>query len=347
VSNKLVDQYIQKLQTKPSFKKHKSFHWADHIELLCLANIDGEVSESDLIDRFIERERDLRQGDYDDIEYIQDFDIEELSGPTRRSEIPDHWRIDLSDWFKVLKLRQQLYGDCYPFLILDKEIKLKQQELSNIHKTYIYLLLCSNLYLFNKSAISKFTSSFEFLSLNAIKGILPSHAITDIFGTNPYNKGKYGSNLNFWGKLNLLSREIDEPISPHISKEDYTRLNRGDDGLDIVAWIPTGDNLSSKLIFLGQCACTEEWISKQSDSSHSAWSSKINFINRISNTIFIPFCYRKADGNWFKSGDIRESFLIDRKRILYFTLLSQDDVIQNLPVFKIVEEIIKTKEDVV
>ncbi len=63
----LIELYLKNLQNKPSFPTYRSFLWADYIELLCFANYDGELSHVDIIDRLLERERDLYEGDDDDL----------------------------------------------------------------------------------------------------------------------------------------------------------------------------------------------------------------------------------------------------------------------------------------
>lgn len=179
--------YLQKLQDKPDYQKYKSFLWADYIELLCLANFDGEISKIDVVDRLSERERDLKESSFEDLEEIEELDKEENEYPTRRSEISDKWEVDLSNWFRVLQYRQALYGDSYPFIITDSEIKRREGDFSIQQKLYLYLLLCSNLYLFNKSTQIELASCFEIVSFNSFKNLIPNTAEVHLFGANPLN----------------------------------------------------------------------------------------------------------------------------------------------------------------
>ncbi len=342
-----VKYYLNRLQQKPSFVKVNSFQWADYIELLCLANIDGEVTANDVIDRLAERERDLfesNEEDLEDLNFFEEFEDEELI--SRRAEIPDRWKNDLSDWFKVLQVRQASYKESYPFIVSGDEIK-KKDSVTGCQMLYIYLILCSNLYLFDKSTISKLTSSFEIVCYNAFREILPHSAISHVFGSNPLNKtGRYNNSLSLWQRINLLCADINEVLNPHISETNYPKKNKGDGGLDLVGWIPTGDSLPSTHIFLGQCACTENWVSKQHASSYSEWKARIIFTNQTSNTIFIPFCFRTASGLWHNAGDIKNTFLVDRKRLLFYYLQSKSDVFAGLSVSKFVEEIINASEGI-
>lgn len=337
--------YIKSLQSKPSYPRYVTIHWADYIELLCLANLDGEVSKDDVVDRLEERGNDLYEGYPDDVSEFQAFDSDEGDIATRRGERDDKWKTLVGDWFAVLKLRTALYGASYPFRITEKEIII-DEHLSKDQKVYIYLLLCSNLYLFDKKSQNILSSSFELLCYEAMRSFLPADAEIHLFGKNQYNKtGRYHTNMTFWDKINSLAADLHEQINPNISKDDYPTTNKGDGGLDVVAWIPTGDALPSTLIYLGQCACTPDWVGKQNDSSFQSWINKISFTNYINNVVFIPYCFRGINVKWFKPGDIRLSFLIDRKRILFY--LKATDILSNLPSSEIVEKIIKTKEGVV
>src|SRR4029077_14117838 len=114
VSN-VIKEYLRNLQDKPSYPKYKSYKWADYIELLCIANIDGQLSKNDIIDRLEGREKDLQEADADDLEELEELEKEDNENPTRRSEIADKWSTHLADWFKILNLRNALYGNSYPF----------------------------------------------------------------------------------------------------------------------------------------------------------------------------------------------------------------------------------------
>lgn len=340
-------RYISSLHKSPPYPKYKSFHWADYIELLCLANLDEELSVQDIVDRLTER-IDLGESKFyeDETESIED----DTKIGSRQPEISDKLEIEVSDWFKLLQVRSSLYGTAYPFIITDNEIKRKRQRFTKQQKLYVYLLLCSNLYLFEFDTRINgiLANSFELISHSTLKKILPSQAVSHLFGSNPLNRtGKYGSRFSFWQKINQLADDLFSKLHPEVDELNYPSNHRGDDGLDIVAWIPTGEPVSNSLIFLAQCACRpNEWITKQSQSSYDAWSNKIVFTTYTNNIMFIPFCFRRADKNWFRAGDIRKSFLVDRKRIIFYLTKEYKDF-SKLPAASIVENVIGTKEGVV
>ena len=130
---------------------------------------------------------------------------------------------------------------------------------------------------------------------------------------------------------------------------DYNPTDTGDGGVDVVRWLPLGDSQPSNMIVLGQCACTPDWVRKQSSSSYDAWHSRINFIARPSNMCFIPFFFRNAGGAWYKAKDIHSSVLVDRLRLM--TLLpprieSSIDIFESHPAHNIVEEVLEEQSSV-
>lgn len=336
------DYYISALSEVPKYRKYMHFHWADYIELLCLANISGEISVADLEDRLFER-KDLAENT---------MYSESLIGYNRsinsKAEVDDAFNTNINAWFDILESRSVMYGEAYPFVASNRELKKKKGKVTLRQKTYIYLLLCSNLFLQHKQISEMLTSSFEILSFKVIKNILPKDAEVHIFGTSSQNKkGRYGAGMTLWEKLNLLANDLHLHLHPDMAEEQYPSNNRGDDGLDIVGWINTGDLISSRVVFLGQCACSSnEWKKKQSEASFSAWENKILFVNRPTSIILIPFCFRRTDGTWFKQADIHKTALIDRSRILYY-LRNDSSFISKIDALNLVDEVLKLTEDVI
>ncbi|MGG9960208.1 hypothetical protein [Ferruginibacter sp. SUN106] len=340
----LVKNYLSLLSKKPAVTK--SSIWADYLELLCLANIDGELSDEDVIKRLAIRLRDLKEGSATEISEDEELDSDAGEKASNRSRISDKWETELRDWFAVLIMRQASYKDFYPFVVTEREICLKKNKLSLKNKLYIYLLLCSNLNLFSKLESNQLSNSFELLSLEAFKNVMPNDAEVHLFGKNPLNKtGPFRGSLSLWEKIHNLASHVNESVSQRMHKEDFPSSNTGDGGLDIVGWIPTNDTLPSKLIFLVQCACGE-WSKKVHESSPEDWGMRIDFTTTTVNNIFIPFCFKQANGGWQKAADIRKAFLVDRKRILDYCCKKKILDYRLLPAFKIVDEIVSAKESI-
>ena len=339
-----TEKYYGQLQVKPKHRHYIHHHWADYSELLCLANIDGEISKSDLIDRLSERERDLFEGNSSDIKEIIDLEVESATEPTERCRVDELWTERVNSWFNVLQFRVDAYGDFYPFRIDGNELITEFDNTNIFHKYYIYYLSCSNLYLFEARLRNKLTAIFEVVSLQVIKNMLPETAIVRQFGSNPLNDDpEFGKNVKCLDKIKNLAELLNERIGTHVNEDNFPDDNFGDEGLDIVAWLPTIDNLQSRLLYFAQCACSKDWITKQSDSSYEAWGNKINFTSYPSNIVMIPFCYRNSMGNWFKLSNIRKCLLVDRLRLLSY-LHEADRIIDDIQVF--IDSLVGYKEPI-
>jgi len=343
----VTEHYLTKLEKSPGHKQSLINSWADYIELVCLANIDNEISEEDIIDRLSGRVKDFKEDTDENLAEIDELEkeFEDITEPSRRAEISDKWESRVKDYFKILALRQVLYDDYYPFTI-NGDCLIRKSELQEKQLLYVYLLMCSNLYLFDDVTRIELASSFELISLNAFESLLPANAVVHLFGKNPFNKKGRFSKGTFWNKLKKLKVDLNEEINPHVRKKDFPESHTGDEGLDLVGWVPTGDRLSSSLIYFAQCACTYNFVEKQHSSSHSVWAQKITFKNPPSNSTFIPHCFRGIDGTWIKSTEIMYTFLVDRRRILHYYSEQRKNRISRLPIYTKVQEIVKLKESI-
>lgn len=303
------------LNTLPDVAKYEAHIWADYIELRCLADPDGILSKSDVLDLLLEQE-DFRGKTEED---PNGFESETTGSNGHDGD--DHVLTNIRDrlWidetFKQFEYRTRTFKEFYPFFISTTGGSIhRQTEFNDKHRFYFYLLLAANTgYIQNKSLRTKFTSSFEVVSLIALQKYLPDNAVVRLFGSNPLNKGRYKGQL--LAKIKVFANDIGENF---IGVEaEYNPHDVGDNGLDIVAWLPIEDNARGFLTILGQCACTEEdWAQKQSSSSIAHWRDVIQFKVPPTNMVFIPFCYRRFTGEWHMHRKIDESIVVDRLRLV-------------------------------
>ena len=298
--------------------------WADYIELLCVANIDGEFSKADVLDW-------LKEGK--DLGVIEGRLASKLQ--LRDAEADDWIDTQIGDWYRHLQFRAGAFTDFYPFhLTRANDTLILHQPLTPRQKQYLFLLLSSNLRYFTPKDRATLTNTFEIISLGALRKLLPPNAEAHLFGSR--QQGRYTGTL--WEKINALAGDLQEQV--RADESDFPLENRGDKGLDLVAWIPLGDDVGSLPIVFGQCACSlQDWSTKQSSSSAAAWSRTISPLAPPSNMAFIPHCFRRTGGEWYKSTDIHESVLIDRLRLLRL-LGDSYDLIENSPSNIMVEEAI-------
>ncbi len=318
---------VESVPKHNQFEEHK---WADYVELLCLCSIDGEISRSDITDRIRLHTEDLKEGSDD----LQNEDGE------LPASINDKWTERVNNWFRHIHYRIGSFAEVYPFELSDSNKSLKRkQNLSDSQKLYVYLLLSANLGFISKH--HALTQSFEVVSFEVLKRSLPASAEVYVFGTSPLLPRRYEGNL--WARINKLAGDLKEKV---VAREvDFATTDVGDGGLDLVAWIPSGDDLSSRLIVFGQCACTDEWVTKQTSSSPEVWRGKIHFSATPYNMVCIPHCLRNADGTWHTGSNIR-CIMIDRHRIVHF-IKEKLEFFVKLPAMGIVNEVLADKAPVV
>ena len=348
VAGRKKNLFLANLEGLPRAPRFSSHEWADYLELLCLVNVDGQLSKADALDRIRPRVDDLREGG----EGVSNQngqgppqtsgDQSTTGGPdTSPGQATDAWSTQAHELYKHLAFRSRVFGNFYPFVVNAKQDELSTKVATDLEqKFYISLLLSANLtYIGPKH--HQLTSSFEVLSLEVLKRFLPNGAEAHIFGTSPLLPKRYKGTL--WKKINQLADDLKERV---IAMEtDFPPTDVGDGGLDLVGWVPCGDGLNSMLSVFGQSACTDEWKRKQATSTPEAWRRKLTFAACPYNMVFIPFCLRNADGSWHVGSTI-QSIMIDRLRFTYF-LRDKMDMFQKLPSHEMVDEILKLKEDIV
>jgi hypothetical protein len=314
--------------------------WADYIELLCLVNPDRRVSKGDIVDRVAPRARDLGEVH----STMDDQDPDDVTGHQTDPGVSDKWTRRVGAWFENLRYREGAFSEGYPFLVSDRGNVLKTKEsLTFEHKLYIFLLLSSNLRYITPEQ-RNLTSSFEDLCCAGLKGCMPPNAEVHLFGTNPMNKGRYTGSL--WKKIELLAGDINTVV--HISEDNFPANDTGDNGLDVVGWVPPpdGDKADGLIMMFAQCACSpNEWSKKQHSSSVDAWRPIMKLNAAPTNVIFIPFCFRNATGGWHREQDIHGSVVVDRHRLIHL-LRPNIQVFEQHECYNIVERMLAQRETI-
>lgn len=320
---------IMSVESLPREPKFDTYAWADYVELLCMLNRDREFSKADTIDRIKDR-RDLGEG----------LEVDSTPGTTA-AEKKDLHQLRATNFFTHLQYRAGAFGDFYPFEVSsDGDLISMKSAITPDQKLYIFLLAASNLRYIKKDCSGTLTTSFETVSREALRRLLPDHAEVHVFGANELRAGRYTGNK--WAKINLLAKDIKEVVKP--KEHHYMRNDLGDQGLDLVAWVPFEDKAPGLLLAFAQCACTsEDWSRKQSSSSPAAWNSTLTFMVFPLNLAFIPIAFRDSFGYWHQPQKIHESIVIDRVRLLYL-LRGRTSFFETDPSYKIVEAILEERE---
>lgn len=304
---------FKNLKNIPTPAKYKTHYFCDYIELLALANNDL-LSKSDILNRLFENNSDENDS-------------------------------KVLEFFNILKSRSFIFKDYYPFEIKMGtvcSIELKSN-LSNSHKKYIFLLLCSSLsYIKQKEILAKdntLEKDFEKFSFETLKDYLPKNSKIYQFGQSTYSG-------TLQEKVDKLAKELNfiTTYKPHT----FNNKNRGDGGIDLIAWktFPNdSDNNINIPLYLGQCAAGENWVEKQYQPKK--FKNYINFESNVIILFFMPYDGRDENRNFIEEKDILigENIFFDRVRLL--NTIDSNYKIDNLKSYPLIEKAIEYKEDIV
>jgi hypothetical protein len=204
-------------------------------------------------------------------------------------------------------------SDRYPFVLESDDALCLREDLTDDHRLYLFLLLASNLKYLSKGQAQQVTTAFELLSPYVLRSHLGEHAEAHLFGTSVREDvDRYAGSL--WTRLEALSGDVHFPLQT--KREEVETNYSGDNGLDVVGWLKSGDNTSRIVVVFGQCACGRSWQNKMHEASADHWAPVFTFTVPLVNVLLIPYSARNADGSWFNEYRIPKGVVIDRERIM-------------------------------
>jgi len=329
----------------PEFNKEDQWRWADYIEFLCLVNRDSQISASDFVDRW--EASKLGKGKISKVslnDYEEDEEEEEDTA-NNEGDLVFKGRGKLTNYseqyFDHIKYRSIEFGEYYPFVLSStgNSITLAGQ-LSAHNRVYLFLMFCSLLGVM-RDYQPQLTSDFESFCFALFENLFPSGGQKYLFAAGN-TSGASLSRATLSEKIKIMSEHIKESVRDN----NIPPYNKGDGGLDIYGFTPLGDDLSHFPIYFAQCACTAEWQLKQYTATASHWRPHISLSVPIIPIIFVPFSFRSSSGEWFQAYDIKETVLIDRKRLFYL-FSNKIDTFDEIVSKDVIDEILTVKDDIV
>lgn len=307
-------------------RERATHHWADYVELLTLTHIDGEFSPADLLERWDERddlgELQIQEGPDEDDGDEGLFDAPPASLDWSSAARRDRRHRLAGDVFEHLLYRADRFGDSYPFEVQLGTIRLLRRRVDAAHhghQTYLFLLLASCLRYIQTSERKHFTSNFEQVAAEMLSHWLPPHAEVHVFGTASASSPA----PRYTGTLLNKAQQLAADLREELARKKFSDRDSGDGGLDLVAWLPTGDDEKGVPTWFAQATCRVDWQLKQYEPLK--WNTYIPPTSPRGNLLFIPFCFRQAGGAWHDENWVTEAVIIDRARFLWLTeLLSPD-----------------------
>jgi hypothetical protein len=306
----MTDEILTGVESPPNVRG--VHHSADHVELLCLANIDGAYSRSDLIELWKAFDDDEQHVPLDDDEVSSLVEgAEPWASKSSRDDLRERRAEDV---FSHLAYRSSTFGPAYPFKISSKAPRVlrRRDNLSPKQQLYVFLLVGSMLHYVQKKRHNEIALAFERLAAGVIKAILPKGAEVHVFGTSASGNSRYSGNTRT--KVKQLATDLNEIL---ILKETAFHPNdAGDMGLDVVSWIPLGDQAEGHLVWFAQATCQTKWQDK-SHQSGARWRDYLTERAPRANLLLVPFCFRTPNGEWYDPKWRTGCVLLDRQRIVW------------------------------
>lgn len=329
-------------------------HWADYVELNCIASADRLYSPGQFLKQ-IRQGRDsgdatlaTTQGDavvddevLDSLLGVTDFDLAddsilESSWDTdldvstsdegeslRGAALNDSFSRRVDDIWLHLQYRDKAFGSRWPFNIDAGTRTLSLVDnLTDSQLNYLFLLHCASLRYHTKSNSSQLTTAFELLALRAFAAAFEGWEV-HVFGTSAPAGSRFGQAL-LWDRLQALAEDLRTNLE--VDRSEFSEQDTGDNGLDLVAWLPLPDRSKGLPMAFAQCACSaSNWKTKQGEANEQRWGQTLHFSAPVSNWTFIPFCYHNPQGVWETPHHVHKGVLIDRLRLSHLIELKDDE----------------------
>jgi hypothetical protein len=338
---------------------------ADFVELMCTATLDGEWGLSDLralrkakdkdhatVREPSERELLLGEDDFEDgtvnvaLAAALELPIAEHESSDDDGDGDDQPNADPgpaaaddarategSGVADVLAYRADRFGDAWPFELFDQDNLRMREPLEGRHRLYLFLLVASCLSNVAVADRNQVTTAFERLAPGALSGHLGPRAEVHLFGTTG-DSGRYTGSL--WERFQRLAQDLRVKL---LAEQAEIEARGGDNGLDAVAWLPTGDDAATIVSIFAQCACGKKWRDKQHEGTELRWAPVLAFRTPIVNVTLIPYSFRRSDGLWHADYHVEKGVLLDRERILEALAANEADHSPLVPA--VVDEVIR------
>jgi hypothetical protein len=314
-------------------------HWADYAELLCLANVDGEISRKDLENRHAYlADLSMAVDQAEDVDWRGDLDP---AAPVGEGDVTSE--TNGVDVFRHLSYRTGAFAEAYPFQLSDdgEVLSRRKGDLILGQQLYVFLLCASSLRCVRIRDRDEVTKGFERLAADAVRRWLPDHAQVHVFGTAAvHGERYYGSKET---KLARLAEDLHEDLI--LTGAELAKGDLGDYGADTAAWIPFDDGNKNFLVLLGQATCQVKWEDKQQQSAYDKWKNVMNFATHTNNAMIVPFCFRDPTGAWYDRLMIYGTIFFDRVRLLALLKDDLEDEIPSVP-YGLVRAALEYREEV-
>ncbi len=286
---------------------------ADAVEILCALDSQGPVSQTDIFSLLTNSTRspdelmEVGEEDLDDNEYPDDLSS---------AEITSKIQAQADDCLSQLEFRSKAFGESYPFEIVDGILK-PRDALSELNKLYLFLLVASRTRTFKVQGLTqRIAAHFEEISKEAMRHLMSTSSEVITFAANSEDR-RTRFNTDLRRALPQLADFMGMEMSP--LWDPQTQSPQGDAKIDLVGVQKLDEFEGGWSVFLGQCAAREDennWEQKRMEADINYHRARFHFAVPSQAVLFVPGCFRQADGKWASADKASNVILMDRLRIL-------------------------------
>lgn len=318
-----------------------AFDWADFVELRAITHPDKCFSRGDLAGLLNRaKDRSERPGAdtvaSDDGVAVVTEGLDEADGKKTAPTTEARWR----DAINFVNERSTMFGDDYPFTIsADKDTVSLRADLPEGAWLYLTLLIGASMRYIPQNRRSQVAREFEERSLSIFEKLMPEGMEVRAAWARGGKDAPYSGTL--FDKLTAIASDI--RATPLFCKQDFKPQDRGDGGIDIVAWHPMADTRQGIPIALAQCGCSrDDWRHKQLEASPAKLQPQMAVMHPWSNYYFMPQDLRWKHGDWAYKHDFGQAIVVDRLRII--RLARQYNIIHAMERPAFIREVLEMRE---
>jgi hypothetical protein len=242
----------------------------------------------------------------------------------RDAEVADDRYLWCRRVFQMMSERSDALGDNYPFVIDNQTMSIQRLDRTDGRLLYVFYLACTSLSFVSGTTMQALTSHFEAVSAEVLRSMLPPPFEIDLYGTARGLGSSRFTGVPF-KRIEQLSRATHGFVS--CDPGDFHPMDRADNGLDLVAWLPMEDAGKGAPSYFCQCACGDKWEGKQYEAGYDRWKEFIALTSPPTKVTFIPHYFRRLGEDWWAPGDV-SGVVIDRLRAMRF---ASDSVVAKVP----------------
>lgn len=288
----------------PNITSKDRIAFADWVELACLTNDSGRLSQADIGDV-------IHDADWLPSVGSDGFpEDDEASGAA--TDLDDAVQAYAEDVWGILRQRAAVTGARYPFEVRGELLSRRAGDWTET-LSFTALLLVASLPRYPASSIVAahggwtYQRQFEKIVEAAAKGLFKGS--TARFGVPREAGWPVGIRervARLGDELGLGVQDLDGKVHPH----------DGDKGLDVVSRISFGDDGPGTLTVFFQCATGKHWQDKLGEPSITAWEDILKWDSRLVRAIAVPLWMDGPEeyGRQFRRFDA--AIMLDRPRLM-------------------------------